>query len=467
MAKKRTKKEGRCRAGGRWLRNIQGDEHPLRRYCHACGRLLKCRLSKSGRSVQLPGHNSRSKDNARSKYEWMEVLRQFSQRYWMEDVETMKARVRRVKASKPVDIEATDDEAKGGKSREKIKRRKVKEDLAVRRLEIEIKAMWGDVDDYLERARRCATTFSFRRYVRDRYVQVFGTRAPEETHPALVHAAVAYELQYRGFESVGKLDQLSPAFLERREAALGLKLSGFPEDTRGIIEVFMQVVGDGRVSDNHVSKSNRSQTMSATSTKDSSGRVGRSMSGKTSGLSNAACWIKVFKDNSKKTERKTDEQISKFMAEEFPNSKQTELKHVTLHRRLYNQGKIRGQEGEPKVTSYPYDADGTKLPLPTRGGGRKKTAEEKAEQATAKKAAKAKASDAVKMVKGMRVWSDEFGQEFKGKVTAVKGNSVSVLFDDGDTGSYSPSDLHVIETATATVKAPAKKRAKARVRKAS
>lgn len=95
--------------------------------------------------------------------------------------------------------------------------------------------------------------------------------------------------------------------------------------------------------------------------------------GKTLGLGTMQTWIQVFQQNAKK--KLSDDQISKFMHKEFPDSTATDFDNVHRVRGFYNSGK---RFPAPKVSYKRYDEEGNVI----EGRVRK----EKAEKApTAKK----------------------------------------------------------------------------------
>lgn len=107
--------------------------------------------------------------------------------------------------------------------------------------------------------------------------------------------------------------------------------------------------------------------------------VGKRSVGRTFGLGTMATWIKLFQENAKK--KMTDDQISKFMHKEFPDSTATDFDNIQRVRTFYNSGK---RFPAPKVSYKRYDTDGSVI----EGRVMKPRAEKAAKSVKAGKSAK-------------------------------------------------------------------------------
>lgn len=105
-------------------------------------------------------------------------------------------------------------------------------------------------------------------------------------------------------------------------------------------------------------KGSKGQESLGLRTGDDSKPVGRPI-GLTTGLPILLAWCYIFQQNQKatKAQRKTDEQISKWMKAEFPGRKTAAFDNVNGCRIAYNGGRYT-KEVEPKVQSQRFDENG-------------------------------------------------------------------------------------------------------------
>lgn len=94
---------------------------------------------------------------------------------------------------------------------------------------------------------------------------------------------------------------------------------------------------------------------------------GTKVLGRTMGLPICGTWEAVFRQNAAapKAERRTDEQIAKFMTSEFPGRPARDLttpQGVRRVRSLFNRGVLPGLDAPPKTAAVGYDAAGEPIP---------------------------------------------------------------------------------------------------------
>jgi hypothetical protein len=262
---------------------------------------------------------------------------------------------------------------------------------------------WEDLHEYegkyrelaLQAGRRAGATKRLREFVFNEYENLFLERPSRAVPIVLVHAAVAYEFQYRGFAKYGKESLLGPKVLARREASRELRMDAYDSRMRAILENRIR-------QDQPETEENALATTKTKKTSDAPAKRGRKgFISKSSGLTVQQYWKKLFEDNFK--QKKTDDQLAAIMRKEFPKAKHYEDSDIRTHRSLYNTGRLLALEGKiPAKLSTPYTSDGHEAPTRTRSATRKAIGSGKVKKAVLKKTAKKATKTKPKVKKKVR-----------------------------------------------------------------
>jgi len=180
-----------------------------------------------------------------------------------------------------------------------------------------------DVNAFLARKSRIRPfTQTWKHFICDAYVKVFGDPVPGNVPITLVGMAVAYELQYRGMESHEV--EASEEFKSRRDAAIAFDLTKYNVPTRCFVE--WQIKEEAKMAT--VSKERSTRAKSTES------GIGKGVHGK-SGGNLKVFYTQMFNDNVKK--KLTDEQMAKLVSKEFPDRPHTAAR-VAQYRITFNAG---------------------------------------------------------------------------------------------------------------------------------
>lgn len=247
---------------------------------------------------------------------------------------------------------------------------------------------------------------NYRKYLFQKYEEVFGKEADRDESGPLLWAAIAYELQYRGYVERNAKDRLTTGFLANREAALRFSLKGMSPTLRSNLKTQIDRENDQLLALEERSERARSLPNFG----------GRAMLGKTLNLTIANTWAHLFTENAKakKSKRQTDDELMTFVQSEFPDRDSSKFRSAAWNRRRFNKGQI--GEGKPSSPSTPYDENGKPLPVDE---GLKKRGRPAVKKASAKKG-KGKATKKAKKGKATKTKTKTKATKTKAKGKKAK-----------------------------------------------
>jgi hypothetical protein len=190
-----------------------------------------------------------------------------------------------------------------------------------------------------------------RSFLSQEYTRVFPSNPYPENEPMeLIRLAIAYELTVRDYKA--KNLPVPEKVARNRQAAIKFNVAGFDEILRGILEEKIKAQGE-----NETMKTKTAVLVRKAPKVSPEAKAKINVAAKTESKSKLTAgqrYAQIF-DTIGAGKKLTDSQILETIKKEYPGKKH-DLSKVAVYRGYYNNGRIAGQKGKPKVSVSEHKA---------------------------------------------------------------------------------------------------------------